>query len=233
MQRRIYLTLAVLLSISHLAMAIVRVQSAEAAPSKGKSHVVAGEVDEQAAHFKDVDPQTIYDVKLTLDDGVVLQGVNMRWYSIEPERPDAGELSDDDRGQITAVLKDIPAFYNKNDLLILRGNHDRAVALVQLVRDSAFHSDKGGEVIWHVELWYFKNQHGGWEKVQQANRIVRRERFASAKAYHDVIDHLRWVPELGGLKPAEGSTELTVNLPATEPAAQPAGSDTVSTQPAR
>jgi hypothetical protein len=232
-QRRIYLTLAVLLSISHPVTAAVRVQSAEAAPSKAKSHIIAGEVDEQAAHFKDIDPQTTYDVKLTLDDGLVLQGVNMRWYSMEPERPDARELNDDDRGQITAVLKDIPAIYNKNDLLILRGNHDRAVALVQLVRDSAFHSDKGGEVIWHVELWYFKNQHGGWEKVQQANRIVRRERFASAKASHDVIDRLRWMPELGGLKSAEGSRDLIVNLPASEPAAQPAGSDTASTQPAK
>jgi hypothetical protein len=208
------------------------IRSAEASPSKGKSPAITGRVDGPAAHFKEVDPRVQYDVKLTLADGAVLQGVSMRWYSIEPEKTDAGELSDDDRQQITAVIKDIPAFYNKNDLLILRGSHDRAVALVQLVRDAKFHSDKGDEVIWHIELWYFENQHGGWEKVQQANRVVRRERFASQQAYHDGVDHLRWAPELGGLKPAKGESELAVTLPASAPV-DSRHSDTASTQPAK
>jgi hypothetical protein len=208
------------------------ISSAEASPSKGKTPAISGTIDGQVAHFKPVDPHVQYDVKFTLSDGAVLQGVNMGWYSIEPEKPDPGELNDDDRQQITAIIKDIPAFYNKNDLLILRGTHDRAVALVQLVRDSKFHSDKGDEVIWHIELWYFANRHGGWQKVQQANRIVRRERFASQKAYHAMVDHLRWMPELGGLKPANGEAELTVTLPASAPA-DSHHSDTASTQPAK
>ena len=94
---------------------------------------------------------------------------------------------------------------------------------MQLVRDKAFHSDSGDEVIWHIELWYFKNQHGGWEKVQQENKILRRERFATHKEYQDVVDHLRWTPQLGGLTVAKGENELSVTL-------QPDAAHTSSTQ---
>jgi hypothetical protein len=172
-----------------------------------------GRIDSSAVSFTDVLPDTPYDVKLTLTDGTILQGVDLGWYDPEPPKPDAGDLDDDDKSQITAILTQVVSFYNKNDLLLLQGDHDRAVALVQLVRDSAFHSDRGGEVIWHIELWYFKNEHGGWEKVQQENKILRRERFISHQEYQDTIDHLRWIPQLGGLKVPKGETVTIITLP--------------------
>jgi hypothetical protein len=177
------------------------------------SEALAGTIDAGKVRFKDVPANTPYDVALTLTNGTVMQGVNLGWYSIEPAKPDAEEINADDKQQITAIVKEVISFYNKNDMLLLVGDHDRAVILVQLVRDKAFHSDAGGEVIWHIELWYFKNQHGGWEKVQQANKVLRRERFADGKAYHDAIDHLRWAPELGGLKTDNGELVVKMKTP--------------------
>ena len=116
------------------------------------------------------------------------------------------------------------SFFNHSDPLIVRGTHDRAVMLVDLRRDSAFHSDAGDEVIWRPELWYFEDHHGGWEKVQQTDRNLRRERFPTAAAYHAVVDHLRWVPELGGLKVKLGGPDVEVTVPANPgaPATRPA-----------
>jgi hypothetical protein len=196
----------------------LRLKSAAATATKSKA-TITGSIDSNVVHFLGVSSGIAYDVALIASDHTILQGVDLGWYSLEPANPAAEPLNDDDRQQITTILKDVPAFYNKNDLLILRGTHERAVALVQLVRDTAFHSDQGGEVIWHVELWYFKNQHGGWEKLPQVNKVLRRERFKSRGEYEDVVGHLRWTPELGGLKLAEGQAELTITLPANAGAA--------------
>jgi hypothetical protein len=190
----------------------IHVSEAEATAPKTKS-TIRGVVDGRTVRFRDAAANTSYDVKITGADGTVFQGVDLGWYSLEPPRPDAEALSDDDRQQTTDILKQVLSFYNRNDLLILRGTHDRAVALVQLIRDKAFHSDQGGEVIWHIELWYLRNQHGGWEKVQQSNKIVRRERFASRAEYDAVVKHLRWIPELGGLKLNQDGADLRVDLP--------------------
>jgi len=203
----------------------VRVKSATAVAT-GKTPETPGQIDGSTVTFSGLLPQTAYNVRLTLTDGTILQGVDLGWYDMEPAKPDAGDLDDDDKQQITAILTQVTSFYNKNEMLFLQGNHDRAVGLVQLVRDKAFHSDTGDEVIWHIELWYFKNQHGGWEKVQQENKILRRERFATHGAYQDVIDHLRWMPQLGGLTVSKDQTGLTITL-------QPDAPHTSSTEPAK
>jgi hypothetical protein len=190
----------------------IHVKSATASTTGTKTEI-PGQMNGSTVTFPDVLPQTAYDVKLTLTDGTILPGVNLSWYDPEPAKPDAGDLDDDDKQQITAILTQVLSFYNKNEMLFLQGDHDRAVGLVQLVRDKAFHSDRGDEVIWHIELWYFKNQHGGWEKVQQENKILRRERYTTHQEYQDVIDHLRWLPQLGGLKVPKDQKEISVTLP--------------------
>jgi hypothetical protein len=174
-----------------------------------------GVIDGSTVTFKDPLPGSSYEVQLVLKDGAVLQGVDMGWYSMVPDRKNAEPLNDDDRQQMTDVLKKVLSFYNINDVVLIQGNHNRAVMLVQLVRDKPFHSDKGNdEVIWRPELWYFQNEHGGWEKVQQTDRVLRRERYPTHKDYHAVIDVLKWVPELGGLKSTPKHPDVTVTIPA-------------------
>ena len=191
-------------------------------PLLDRPATVAGDV----VTLPDARPGAAYDLRVTLADGTVLQGVDFGWYSRVPDKADAGPLTDDDRQQMDDVRTKILSFFNRADLVAVRGNHHRAVMLVDLRQDGPFHSDRGGaEVIWRPELWYFENHHGGWEKPLQTDRNLRRERFPSAAAYHAVVDHLRWVPDLGGLKVRPGGPDVTVTVPpaAGTPATRPAG----------
>lgn len=171
---------------------------------------VEGKPHGQEILFAMVLPDTAYNVRVTLSDGTVLQGVDLSWYNEEPAKKDAGDLDKDDREQIRAIVQDVPGFYNKRDFLMLQGDHDRAVALLRLVRDKDFVNDKGKEIIWRIEVWYFKNQLGGWEAVQQQNKVLRRERFASPAARNSVEGSIRWMPQLGGLKVAKDEPVKTV-----------------------
>ena len=174
-----------------------------------------GKINGTTVIFDNVLPDTPYDVRITLTDGTILQGVNLGWYIDEPPKPDAGPLNEDDREQITRFIKDVKQFTNKNEFLFLQGDHDRATALAQLIRDTAFHADKGGEIIWRIELWYFKVQAGGWEKVQQQNKVLRRERFTSAEAFKAATEKIKWTPALGGIR--VGKDQATeVQLPVGE-----------------
>ena len=188
----------------------------------------------------DAKPGAAYELRITLADGTVLQGVDLGWYSRVPDKPNAEPLTDDDRQQMTDVRTKILSFFDRADEVLLHGDHNRAVMLVDLRRERAFHSDNGdAEIIWRPELWYFEDHHGGWEKVQQTDRTLRRERFKTAADYHAAVDHLRWVPELGGLRVKPNGPDLTVSLPAqpqgvaaTQPSSAPRRS-AASTSPAR
>jgi len=172
----------------------------------------AGAVTDASVQFKDVPPGTPLDVKITLRDGAVLQGADMTWYTdVDPADTAPQPMSGDDRAEITSIATEIPSFYSRSELLHLRGDNTRAVALVQLIRDTAFHADKGGEIIWRVELWYFENQAGGWAKVPQQNKVLRRERFTSKEAYDTDAGKIRWMPELGALVVKKDGT-TTVDL---------------------
>jgi hypothetical protein len=210
----------------------ITVTKAAATTEKEPRTTLDGTIRDHTITFAEPLPGSAYEAQLTLADGTVLQGVDMGWYSRVPDKPNADPLDDDDRQQMTDVLKKVLSFYNVNELTLLKGNHNRAVMLVRLERSSAFHSDKGDEVIWRPELWYFENHHGGWEKVQQTDRVLRRERFTTHADYHAVVDKLKWVPELGGLKSTPKIPDVKVTLPADT--GVPAVSDAApATQPVR
>jgi hypothetical protein len=185
------------LSLTIQTPADLQVASAVASSASAKTDV-PGEVSEHAVLFENLQPKTSYDVKLTLSDGGVIQGVDLSWYDSELAKADAGDLSDEDRSAISDIVH-VQSFYNKSDILALRGDHDRAVALVQLVRDKDFYNGKG-QIVWRVELWYFQEEFGGWEKVDQQNKIVRRERFKTREEYDAMVGKLKWAPELGGIR---------------------------------
>lgn len=173
---------------------------------------IDGKVDGSHITFADLRPGTSYDVRVTLADGAILQGVDLAWYTAEPPDKDAAPLDADDRKQIAAIVQDIPGFYNKRDLLHLRGDHTRATALLRLVRDKDFYNGKG-EIIWRIELWYFKNEAGGWAAIAQQNKVLRRERFKNAESYKDATAMIRWIPGLGGIRvPSDKGAATTVEV---------------------
>jgi len=162
--------------------------------------------------FEKLLPDTPYQLRLELRDGSVFQGVDLDWYAPVTDTSPAGELDAAGREEITAIATKVPQFYSRSEVLRLRGNSRRATALVQLIRDTPFHADKGGEIVWRVELWYFEYQAGGWARVSQQNQVLRRERFRDRAAFDRATAKLRWMPELGGLRLREGETRK-IELP--------------------
>jgi hypothetical protein len=142
-----------------------------------------------------------------LKSGLKLIGVDMSWYT--PAKPDPQPLSDDDRAQIKEILT-VPSFYDRTVLLKLAGDSQRAVGLMELIRDRDFHAGKG-EVIWRAELWYFEFENGGWAKVSQQNKVLDRQRFASADDYAAFVSNIRFVPKLGTPGPATQPGELALS----------------------
>ncbi len=187
--------------------------SAAIAEARSLKLSTKGTCDENTITFANLLPDTAYDIQVTLVDGSILQGVDMGWYDLEPAKGKE-PLDEDDYKQITEMYFGHEGFENKRNLLRLNGTHERATLLAELIRDKEFHSDKGGEIIWRVELWYFKNQHGGWEKIAQQNKVLRRERFTSKPQYDQTVGKLKWEPELGGIRIGkdEGKKTVTVSL---------------------
>jgi hypothetical protein len=173
----------------------------------------AGKIDGRRVQFDGILPGAAYDLRISLAGGAVLQGVNLNWYSLEPPAENAGELTVDDWEEIRAIVQDVRGFFNRNEILLVNGNHDRATLLVQLIRDNKFHSDKGGEIVWHTELWYFKFQNGGWEKIQQQNRVLRRERFRNRQEFDAEAGRIRWLEQLGGIMLAKKDESKEITLP--------------------
>jgi hypothetical protein len=219
-------------SITITVPADLRVDKAIATTEKEPKTTLEGDIKNQTITFANPTPGSAYEAMLTLKDGTVLQGVDMGWYSRVPDKADAEPLTDDDRDQMKAVFTAGAQFFNVQEATLIKGNHNRAVMLVRLERAN-FHSDTGDEIIWRPELWYFQNEHGGWEKVLQTDRVLRRERFATHKDYHDVVDHLKWVPELGGLKSTPKTPDVKITLPANAgvPTAQPTSQPTGAAKP--
>ncbi len=182
-----------------------------------------GEIDTKNHHivFKNLLPETSYELALTLAGGTILQGVNLNWYGLDASIADAAPLGDDDRKAIADLIKDPKAFENKQNILNMTGDNTRATVLVELIRDKDFHAS-GGNIIWRVELWYFENQFGGWAKVVQQNKVLRRERFKDQAAFEAATSKIKWIPQLGGITLAKDklTTEITLPAEALAPTAQ-------------
>ncbi|MGH7213585.1 MAG: hypothetical protein ACREIT_02295 [Tepidisphaeraceae bacterium] len=192
-----------------------------------------GAIDGQTVRFQKLESDTPHSIVITLADGGILHGADLSWHNEEPANPEAGAMTQDDLAQVNAIVTDVQAFTNKHQILHLRGDHERAVAVLQLVRDREFHADKGGEIIWRIEIWYFRNNNGGWEKERQLNRILRRERFGTREGYDAATKPVKWVPELGGIVLSDEQPSVTVKLPSTAGTPTPGGTaSSESTKPA-
>ncbi|HTW95302.1 MAG TPA: hypothetical protein VMD30_10935 [Tepidisphaeraceae bacterium] len=180
--------------------------------------------------FDGLQSGTPYDLVIELKDGRVLRGVDLSWYDLEPAKANAGEMTDDDRQQIEQLVSDVLSFYNISRIVTLAGDHDRAVVLVERARTSKFHSDKGNEAIYRMEIWYFKNEFGGWQEVTQENKVLIRKRLASEAQYRAMAGPVRWVAALGGVTPALDGSQTVIalkqeQLEAAAPTSEPADQD--------
>jgi hypothetical protein len=186
-------------------------QKVISAQATSHGETVTGKVAADGIHFDKLKPGAKYDITLESSDGHVDQGVDSGWYDDEAPDPKTAAMDDDDRQQIQSILKEIKSFYDRTESIAMWGDHDRAVVLVQRIRETKFHSAKDGEAIWRVELWYLNNEAGGWAKINQQDRMLRRERFESSAKMNAEIAKIRWRPELGGVK-VEKDQNRTIEL---------------------
>ncbi|MFW6132888.1 MAG: hypothetical protein ACOC8F_03250 [Planctomycetota bacterium] len=176
-----------------------------------------------AFRFADVPGAGAYDLCLELRDGRRIEGVDLRFVDAEllelarvrrkqldlpitpPERfarRDARALLD-----YAAAHED---FMDIKRPLYVRGWGKRAVMLVELLRTRAFY-DAGGDLVWRVELWYFERRGGGWVRLANQERVLRRRRI-QPPAWRKI--DLTYYPSLSVHVARDGSSEpVTFDIP--------------------
>ena len=139
--------------------------------------------------FKNLPGDATYDIGVRTTDGRTIEGIDLEFQDarllrlarkrreelkLPPER--SHKFGQDDVAELLKFVRDMKDFMDLRRVLYIRGHGRRAVMLLELMRTRQFHAS-GGAIIWRVELWYFENQFGGWEKLPNQERVLRRERI--------------------------------------------------------
>jgi hypothetical protein len=172
------------------------------------------------AVFTDLPGDANYDICLTTTDGREIEGIDMAFVDARLQRlADArrkqlglpvrqpGLFTDKDVAAIREFVAGWEDFMDTRRILCIRGHGDRATVLVELMRLKAFHASGRGEnqqIIWRVELWYMQNAGGGWERIPNVERTLRR--FRGLQADWRKI-HVEYTPDLTASLDAKGQSE--------------------------
>lgn len=150
-------------------------------------------------------------------------------FDIEQYLEEGQVVSDEERGKIIrrklrlAKLEDrvkkllkVHRFMDKLRPIWIHGTRQRAVVLMELIRDRAFYASKGAEAIWRIESWPFVWMRDVWHKPRKGLRVWQRQRLRG-----DAWSRLGYVfdPRLGGIEVKAGQdTKFDVALPEKLPA---------------
>lgn len=138
--------------------------------------------------FADLPGDATYDLCITTDDGRDVEGIDLSFVDARLERLAAarrkqlnlparkpGAFTQKDVKEILRFVMEWKDFMDTRRVLYLQGRGDRATALVELMRLKEFHNTKA-DVVWRIELWYFVRRGGGWERLANVERVLRRVR---------------------------------------------------------
>jgi hypothetical protein len=117
----------------------------------------------------------------------------------EPERL----FTPADAEALLAYVRDAQDFMEQRRVLYVKGHGRRATMLVELMRTRDFYARRGGEVIWRIELWYFENQFGGWQREPNVEKVLRRERIPPGQ-WRKI--HVEYEPRLSVFVNREGES---------------------------
>ena len=174
----------------------------------GQNFVYEGKVDAKGAFsVEGVLPGRAYDLIVWTEGtggGTRWEGVCMDYHrDIVRDK----EVTEEDKKWLENFVKEMPGFMDKARVLHMAADHKHATLLVELARTREFYSDKGGEVIYRVELWYFENLFGGWAKDKNTEKVLARVR-GKADAFEK---NWQFLPALGGVV-ADGK-QIEITLP--------------------
>jgi len=168
--------------------------------------------------FKNMPGDAAYDVGVITHDGRRIEGIDLSWHEarwlrlaairrkqLKVPPAQTHRFSRADAVELLKYVRDLKDFTDVRRALYLRGEGVHATMLVEVMRVRDFYARRGEELIWRTELWYFKYQHGGWERVANVERVLERHRIPAAKwqaitlVYYPALT--AWVDEAGRSKP--------------------------------
>jgi len=179
--------------------------------------------------FSGLPGDATYDLCVRLADGREIEGIDLdfvdsRLVKLAAQRrkqlglaPDRSKkFTRDDADKILAYARDMEDFMEDRRVLYLKGHGRRATMLIEQMRLRKFVAASGaarpGKIIWRVELWYFLEQRGGWERVANQERMLRRIEDTPANWSRT---HVEYYPRLSVRIDAEGkSRPVRFEIPA-------------------
>jgi hypothetical protein len=146
--------------------------------------------------------RTVEGIDLRFVDARMLRLGQLRRQQLHlpPEREH--EFCRADVDEILRFIRDIQDFMEIRRVLYVQGRGTRATVLVELLRTREFYASNG-EVIWRVELWYFQEKFGGWERLAKQEQVLHRRRIRPAE-WRTI--HLEYYPELSLYIDPEGKS---------------------------
>lgn len=142
-----------------------------------------------AFEFKDMPGDANYDVCVTTEDGRRIEGIDLDFVDegllrlaearrdelkMPPDRQHA--FTSDDAAALAKFVADLQDFMEIRRPLYIQGHGRRATMLVELLRTREFYSS-GDALLWRVELWYFQENYGAWERVPNQEVVLERKRI--------------------------------------------------------
>jgi hypothetical protein len=205
-----------------------------------------GEFNKATGEFtvKGLPGDTTYDVGVKLKDGREIEGIDlseldarllrlaqMRRKALGMPAEEEHVFDQEDANSLLKFADDLKSndFMDQGRVLYLAGHGRRATMLVELMRTREFYDQKttgqGAQIIWRIEMWYYDYEHGGWERVPNQERVLRRERIPSGQWSKISLEFLpRWSVFVD---PAGKSETVTFKIPdKTDPTTgRPAGTE--------
>ncbi len=170
--------------------------------------------------FANLPGDAAYDLCLRMDDGREVEGIDLefvdaRLLKLAAERrkqldlpPDRSkEFTQADADKILTYARDMEDFMEDRRVLYVKGFGRRATMLIEQMRLRKFVAASGaarpGKIIWRVELWYFLEQRGGWERIANQERMLRRIEDTPANWSKA---HIEYYPKLSAYIDADGKS---------------------------
>ena len=171
--------------------------------------------------FTELPGDATYDLCLSLAGGRVIEGIDLSFVDarllklaaerrkdlgLPPER--SHKFSQADADGLLAYARDMEDFMEDRRVIYIKGHGPRATMLIELMRLRKFVAASGaarpGKIIWRVELWYFTEQHGGWKRMANQERMLRRIEDTPAMWSRA---HIEYYPKLSVYVGADGKSE--------------------------
>ena len=139
-----------------------------------------------------------------------------------PDRQHA--FTSDDAGALLKFVTDLQDFMEIRRPLYIEGHGRHATMLVELMRTREFYSS-GEALVWRVELWYFQENYGAWERVPNQEVVLERKRI-TPKEWKKI--DLEYYPELSAHVDRQGMAgpiEFVIPQAPDPSTGRPAGSE--------